>query len=426
MLAGFPLLAEGQVGALYPINLLLYKFFPTHHALSFNILLRIAWAGCGMYVFTRARGIGSAGALLAGFVFSFNGVVLGQMFHPPILFTVAWLPWLLFLVARFQRWSGQPTCSTGKTRRAIWFALAALALGVQFLCGSVQMAFLNALAVAVFGVSQSTVRRSPSMVYGLLPIALLALGGGIAAIQLLPTSELIGYSVRAGALGKEFVTSYSMPPEYLVHFVAPFAPGEPAEGNAEYRAYFGIAPLLLALSAVALRRNRQTILFAAFALVALALALGELNPAYQLLFQLPLFNFFRVPARYLCLFVFAAAFLSAVGFDGVIARSGLCDEAISESRRGDCFVRLVMTKRARAFFACALLTLGAIVLAHTQPPAFWLDAWRGLPLALGGGCVQRGCARVDAPDHARRVRDSDPGFDDLRSSEPRAAVSPND
>jgi len=28
LLAGFPLLAEGQVGALYPINLLLYKFFP--------------------------------------------------------------------------------------------------------------------------------------------------------------------------------------------------------------------------------------------------------------------------------------------------------------------------------------------------------------------------------------------------------------
>ncbi|MCI0477748.1 MAG: hypothetical protein L0Y55_16010, partial [Anaerolineales bacterium] len=58
LLAGFPLLAESQVGALYPINLLLYKFLPTHHALSFNILLHIAWAGCGMYVFTRTRGIG--------------------------------------------------------------------------------------------------------------------------------------------------------------------------------------------------------------------------------------------------------------------------------------------------------------------------------------------------------------------------------
>jgi hypothetical protein len=51
LLAGFPLLAEGQIGALDPINRLPYKFFPTYYALSFNISLHIAWAALGMYVF---------------------------------------------------------------------------------------------------------------------------------------------------------------------------------------------------------------------------------------------------------------------------------------------------------------------------------------------------------------------------------------
>ncbi|MCI0478216.1 MAG: YfhO family protein [Anaerolineales bacterium] len=197
----------------------------------------------------------------------------------------------------------------------------------------------------------------------------------------MPTSELIGYSVRGGALGKEFVTSYSMPPEYLAQFVFPFAPGEPAEGNEEYRAYFGIAPLLLALSALIARRSRQTIFFAAFALVALSLALGELNPLYQLLYRLPLFNSFRVPARYLYLFVFAAAFLSAVALDVIASgakQSPTRDVEIASSHPSTPLrMLLAMTRNA-----LASLMIGAIALTHTQSLAFWLDAWRVLPILL--------------------------------------------
>ena len=403
LLAGFPLLAEGQVGALYPLNLLLYKFFPTHYALSFNILLHISWAASGMYVFTRARGIGIAGAWFAGFVFSFSGIVFGQMFHPPILFAVAWLPWLVFLVAQFQTTRGKA--------RAIWFALAALALGIQFLCGSAQMAFLNALAVAVFGVfggwvwerkqstvnsEQSAVKRSLFAVHRSLftSFLLLALAGGIAAIQLIPTSELIGYSVRGGMLDKEFVTSYSMPPEYLTQFIMPFAQGEPAEGNEEYRAYFGIAPLLLALAGLVLRRNRQTIFLAAFGLVALSLAFGELNPLYQVLYRLPLFNLFRVPARYLYLFVFAAAFLSAVGLESLMSlREAFYAMKQSPSRElGIASHKLLatlaphtsagVTPGALLLLGFALLILGVIVLTYTQLLTFWLDAWQVLPVVL--------------------------------------------
>ena len=380
LLVGFPLLAEGHVGALYPINLLLYKFFPVHHALSYNILLHVAWAGCGMYTFTRARGIGIAGALFAGFVFAFNGVVFGQMFHPPILFAVAWLPWLIFLVAQCQ--------TTHGSARAVWFALAALALGGQFLIGSVQMAFVNALAVAVFGVfggfvvnsGQSIVNKPLLTVHRSLftTVFLLALGGGIAAIQLIPTGELVGYSVRGGILGREFVTSYSLPPEYLAQFVAPFAQGEPAEGNEEYRAYFGIAPLLFAFGALLRRRNRQTIFFAAFGLVALSLAFGAINPLYQLLHQLPPFNFFRVPARYLYLVVFAAAFLGAVAFEAVrnhTDHNAKLTGACPEEQRSGGFCAVVA---AISFFLVSL----PIALTYTQPLGFWLDAWRVLPILI--------------------------------------------
>ena len=63
VMAGFPLFAEGQVGALYPPNLVLYALLPTHLALSYDIVLHLAWAGCGMYAWVRGQGIRAPGAL---------------------------------------------------------------------------------------------------------------------------------------------------------------------------------------------------------------------------------------------------------------------------------------------------------------------------------------------------------------------------
>ncbi|MBI3742304.1 MAG: hypothetical protein HY257_11195, partial [Chloroflexi bacterium] len=49
LLAGFPLLAEGQIAALYPPNWILFRLLPAHFAISASILLHLAWAGVGMY-----------------------------------------------------------------------------------------------------------------------------------------------------------------------------------------------------------------------------------------------------------------------------------------------------------------------------------------------------------------------------------------
>ena len=185
-----------------------------------------------------------------------------------------------------------------------------------------QIAFLNTLAfgvIAFFGgwlrVNADSVRSSfaPRQVLRLalwfaLPVIL---GAGIAAVQLLPTGELVGYSTRS-ATTESFVTSYSLPPSFLPQFVFPFPQGEPSEATGEYWSYFGLIPFFLALAALVLRRDRRTVFFGLFALVALALALGDLNPAYQVLSHVPPFSFFRVPARYLYLFVLAAAFLAAL------------------------------------------------------------------------------------------------------------------
>ena len=360
-LAGFPLLAEGQVGALYPLNLILYKFLPAHYAVAYSILLHLAWASVGTYVCARAFGLRPASAWLAGFGFAFSGVIFGHLSHPSVIATIAWLPWLIVLQDRVLR---------APTQRARWFVLTTFAVALQFLPGSAQLAFLNALTVVAFGVATWVFERRAdwrALITGVL--APLVLGAGIAAAQLAPTLELIGYSVR-GETSAEFFTSYSLPLNFLAQVIAPFAQGEPAEATGEYWFYFGVAPLVLALIAPFARRNRRTLFLAAFALGALTLALGGQNPVYGWLYRLPVFGFFRVPARYLFVFDFAAALLAATALDALAENIGAAD----------CSARKPTSILVASFFGVA--AVGVIVLVATQPLEFWLSAWQALPLIL--------------------------------------------
>jgi len=369
ILAGFPLFAEGQVAALYPLNQLLLKILPAPFALSLGVLIHLASGACGMYLFVRALGLRVTSALLAGFIFSFNGWVFGHLSHVGVIAAISWLPWSLYFLTRWQ-----------KSRVGIWFALIAISIALMYLSGSVQLAFLNSLAFLAIGAIHVGAGLAPALVPAstifssakefFLSVALpFLLGLGIAATQLVPTAELVGYSVRSGT-DADFSTSYSLPLEFLQQFVAPFFQGEPSEGTGEYWAYIAFAPLLLMLLAPFLKRDRRTTFYFLFALVALSLALGENNPLFSLLYRLPIFGLFRVPARYLYLFTFAAAICDALALD-----------ALAEPLK----VR-TLSRFSRRFAFFALLTFALFVfptLAHTQPLETWLALWRFLPFILG-------------------------------------------
>ncbi len=378
ILTGFPLLAEGHVAALYPIYLLLFRLLPPPFAISYGMLLHLAWGACGMYACLRALQFRAPSALLAGFLYSFNAFAIEKVYYTPILVTSAWLPWLIFLQTRFRSARRAHRLSAG-----MWLALAAAAFGLQLVSGFPQMAFMSAIAFGCFGLagelfedrqdgakSGATVAGrirdlSAAVLWTVLP---LFLGGGMAAIQLLPTLELIGYSVRSGGMGYEFVTSYSLPPAFLTELVVPFSQAEPFEHTNGNLAYLGLAPLVLAIVAPFVKRDRRTLFYALFTLGALSLTLGDLNPLYVILYRIPIFDLFRTPARYLFLYVFGAIFLAATGFEFVLAR-------LDSSARPGRHVLIVL-------LPFVLLTAVVLWLAQTQAMDFWLKTWRVLPLVL--------------------------------------------
>jgi hypothetical protein len=79
----------------------------------------------------------------------------------------------------------------------------------------------------------------------------------------------------------------------------------------EYVLYIGLLPLALAVVGATRRKGW---VWAGLAAVALALALAQGNPLYQILRFVPGFSDFRVPARCIFLFTFAAAILAGYGW----------------------------------------------------------------------------------------------------------------
>src|SRR5258705_812216 len=163
----------------------------------------------------------------------------------------------------------------------------------------------------------------------LLLAAFIIAGLALAAVQILPTFELLRNSLRASAT-YDFFSAFSMPPRFVLTFFAPYvlgggngllfrAPYIDAPFFGEYVAYVGILTLMLALAAVILRRDVRTKFWGVVFIVALMMAFGHFLPLhlYKLLYHVPLLNLFRSPARHLMEAEFALAVLAGKGLTAI-------------------------------------------------------------------------------------------------------------
>jgi hypothetical protein len=378
ILDGFPLFAEGQIGALYPTHPFLYGLLPIDVATNYDILTLVAWVAVGTYLFVRSLKLHPTSAALAAFAFSAGGFFIPRLQHMSILATAAWLPWLLWA------WEKHETARE-RSSRLRWFALLALFSGIQLLGGHPQFALLSAVLVALYASvrwkrdESAPVKRNLFFEYldltRLVPVVLFfALGAAMAAIQLLPTFELSSLTDRATGLLPKFFTAFSLRPMHYLMLLNPFLLGNPyPKVSVEVIGYIGLLPLFLAIGAPLVRRDRRVAFFALIALVALFLGLGDVNIFYRALRYLPLFNYFRVPSRFFFWYTFAAAMLAAFTFDYLLARA-----------RGA--LRLTRAQKITlGTLGVSLVALAALVPA--LPLDTWLAAWVWLPVALAAAAA---------------------------------------
>jgi len=314
--AGYPLIAGGEIGALYPLNLLLHALLPAEVMLTVSVLVHLLLSGLGMAWLARTIGLSRGSALLSALTFALGGFLIAHASHVSIIGVCAWMPWVLVLLHRAM-------AAANPRERAACAAGLAGVIALQFLVGHAQMSLLiliPSIPWATYLVLAAPARakaRRP-----LIPPLLAAtIGTLIAAPQLLETLELTSLSQRAAGLASDFYTGYSFHPLLSATFLSPFLRGNPyPEGTIELMGYLGLAPLALSWIAIRQDRGQQKWLLLAIAVAGLLMAFGEYNPLYALVRRVPILNLFRAPARYLLWTSFGLALLAGTGLDRVVAR----------------------------------------------------------------------------------------------------------
>jgi hypothetical protein len=308
ILSGQPFMASGQNGSLYPLGVLFYVL-PVERAYAPFIALHLWIGALGAYLLARVLGATRLGGIIAGLTFGFCGYLVVSFLWPMVVSTAVWLP-LLLAVIEWQMQHGRGP------RGAVWAIMAGgIVVGLQFLAGHLEMSLYLLLTAGLYTAVRLAGRLYAEgvprpLLDGCVALAMVALGSGLAAVQLVPFAEVIGANVRSGWSDYDETIGYAMPKERLLAYLVPNLFGNPTHHryddllagealptdhtrpNGEARTdtewggknyvegtlYVGVLPLLLALLAVGCvvaRPRGGALALAITGLIALLLAFGR-------------------------------------------------------------------------------------------------------------------------------------------------------
>lgn len=320
---GVPLLANAQAGVLYPLN---WPFvgLPAPQAVNVSIVLHVWLAGAFFLFFARdVLRLDTLGAMAGACVYAFSGYVGSLVEHVNQLQAAAWFPLILWSFERAQ----------SSRRERLTFALVGgIALALQLLAGHAQVTYISLFGLVLWIVARAVQNSGLKLrvagprwsiqnaraafrslvVYLIFPAVICMIAAGLSAIQLLPTLELARLSIRAGGMTFREAVAFSLPlNKLLVSLLPTYGLGEPV--FSEYVSFVGILALAFGLVAIA-RAWRQFMPLLVLAGSGLLLAVGFVDPLYFVFYKVvPGFGLFRVPARWLFLYVFAISGSAGIG-----------------------------------------------------------------------------------------------------------------
>jgi hypothetical protein len=317
---GVPLLAESHVAALYPPNLVLYRWLDPAMAYRLAMWTHYLMLALATYAYARQLGLEPWGRAVGAVAFTFCGFQAIHSSHEPFYHALAYLPLGLLLAERYLVEGG-----------LIKIVLLALVFGAQLTLGHFQLQFWTAMLVLGTAFWRAAIDRWPWR--RVLGVAV-ALGWGtaMASVQLALTWELariVGFTNR----GLANLSFFSFPPAHWVEPALPrfFAslrggPEDPywfEQQTTGYEACFYVGTIPLILAVIGLVAGRDRALAPWKILIPVTLALATMPrwwlKGYGELMKLPGPGYFRAPGRYTLLTSLALSLLAGRGLDRAIS-----------------------------------------------------------------------------------------------------------
>jgi hypothetical protein len=336
LMSGFPVLADPQVQYFYPLARIARSLGPDL-IFDFNIYIMSSYVLAAFFAALLARRLSGSyyAGLVGGLSYGFSGYLISELKHVQVLQTAIWLPLLFYLIDVFA------SIDDARAQRLKAFLLLGLSIGVAVMifAGHPQSAFYVLCACAVWAIfrfaptalsgkgetSDGPVKSTVKNKWIACAVVMLAMLVGIllAAVQILPSYELSGFSARENFTFQDMIVG-QVEPMQLVGFVLPYILGGAfgtlgmvpfsEQGPPPGLLFFGLGPILLAAySMFKGDRPKCVWFFGALFLFAFLLSLGKHTPLAFLAYYLPLFGKFRGLYRVLLLAAFAVAMLAAFG-----------------------------------------------------------------------------------------------------------------
>ncbi|MDP3791548.1 MAG: YfhO family protein [Candidatus Omnitrophota bacterium] len=331
--SGFPLMAEGQVGGFYPLNIVLFFALPFKIAYNYSVILHFIMGGIFTYLYSRKLGTDQSGGSLAALLFCFGSAYTGCFYNIVTLRTLAWFPLvLLFIENHFDK------------KELKYLFLGGVILGLQFLAGFVQMAAYSAFFYLAYFIYKAMIEKKGAVritasLAGFFATAIL-----IALPQLVLTYQLAGLSNREGATAA-FALWGSVFPSGLLGTVFPYSFAFKGD------LYVGILSLLFVVSCLySLKKDRSARPLVLLLILSVFLALGRYNPVYFALIKITKLYIFRNPSKFLFFGSFSLAVLAGIGLTRYFN-----DDDTAARRKTNFVFLLVLSAAGCAFFAVKFL-----------------------------------------------------------------------
>lgn len=314
IMAGRPLLADGQSAVLSPFSLPSY-LIPFWKSLAVAAMLKLFVGALGVFVLARVLGMRFGGALLSGVVFAFG------------TFFVVWLAWPLSSVYAFIGWTLALTELVARRPGRLAVAGLAAVVALQFLGGHPESSFHLLFTAAVFFAFRALLhrRRRGAGIRGLARpaaafVLALAAGAGLAALVLAPFLEFLAHSGDLSQRVNEAAGFW--PRKYLGALFLHDYWGRPTQIDLESFMqvrgwYAGAVTLMLAAAALIHRRSAERIAVAVYALFCACMVIG-IPPVFGFVSGLPGFDAAH-NERLLIYVLLSLALLAGWGLDDLSA-----------------------------------------------------------------------------------------------------------
>lgn len=315
---GLPFIGDTQAAVFYPPRLLTIALSRlaggwTYHALELEMAVHVLACSLLMYLLVRRMTLGQPGspfgAFVAAVIASYSGFLQS---YPPLqlalLEAAIWLPLAVL---------GIHEATRDSQVRWSWLVLTGFAYGMSWMAGHPQTTwFLTYLLMAYLG-HRVYIRRYRWWLF-IAGAALFGfIGGGLAAVQLLPGIEYLAHTARTG-LGFD-AKGNGFPFQDVVQFIFP---GIVSQWSPLYVGIIGLALALIALW----RRLPGSLFWGIVIIIALGLSFGANSPVYAFLYNpLPGLRFFRGQERAAFLIAFSLAILAGMGAAHLISWDRLQD-----------------------------------------------------------------------------------------------------